>query len=100
MQSVSGVIDAIFTTHQTLDDVFMSTGYYGTADIRFGSSRTLDSDVHMDPHANSAGADPYYRAVVGRLVVTTDEVLRRPRPGARSRPLGGHGPLRHGPGHR
>ena len=74
------MIDAIFTTHQTLDDVFMSTGYYGTADIRFGSSRTLDSDVHMDPHAKSAGADPYYRSVVGRLAVTTDQVLGGPAP--------------------
>ena len=80
MSDVSAVIDAIFTTHQTLDDVFMSTGYYGTADIRFGSSRTLDSDVHMDPHAKSAGADPYYRAVVGRLGVTTDQVLGGPAP--------------------
>ena len=75
VQGVSGIIDAIFTTHQTLDGVFMSTGYYGTADIRFGSSRVLDSDVHMDPHAKDAGADPYYRSVVGRLNVTTDEVL-------------------------
>lgn len=78
MSDVSGVIDAIFTTHETLDDVFMSTGYYGTADIRFGSSRTLDSDVHLDPHAKSSGADPYYRSVVGRLTVTTDQVLGGP----------------------
>jgi putative cell wall-binding protein len=75
ISDVRPVIDAIFTTHQSLDDVFMSTGYYGTADIRFGSSRVLDSDVHMDPHAKTAGADPYYRSVVGRLAVTTDQVL-------------------------
>lgn len=76
VQDLSSVIDAIFTTHETLDDVFMTTGYHPGSDIRFGSSRVVGADVHMNPFAGGApDGDPYYRSVVGRLTVTTDEVL-------------------------
>ncbi|HET7678365.1 MAG TPA: FlgD immunoglobulin-like domain containing protein [Candidatus Limnocylindrales bacterium] len=73
-QSVAPVIRDLMTTHRTMDEIFMGTGYIGGRDIRFGSVRTPGYQVHMDP----ADATTYYRSVVGNLGLTADQVTGAP----------------------
>jgi putative cell wall-binding protein len=76
MQNVGAVVDRIFTTHQTLDEVFTSLGDGGADQVIFGSSRTPGTGAHMDPRNNpTSEGQTYYRSVAGHLEVTTDQVL-------------------------
>jgi flagellar hook assembly protein FlgD len=74
ISDVSTVIRDLMTTHRTMDQIFMGTGYIGGRDIRFPSLRTPGFDVHMDP----ASSTVYYRSVVGDLSMTADAVTGAP----------------------
>jgi flagellar hook assembly protein FlgD len=73
-QDVSSVIRDLFTTHKTMDQIFMGTGYNGGRDIRFASARTPGYNAHMDPES----ATLYYRALTGNLSLTADQVTGAP----------------------
>ncbi|MFI5291548.1 MAG: FlgD immunoglobulin-like domain containing protein [Candidatus Limnocylindrales bacterium] len=73
-QDVRSVITALMTTHDTMDEIFMGTGYRGGRDIRFPSARVSGYDVHMDPESSTG----YYRALTGRLSMTADQVTGAP----------------------
>ncbi len=69
-QDVSSIIRSLMTTHQTMDEIFMGTGYKGGRDIRFSSARVSGYDVHMDPESSTG----YYRSLVGKLSMTAKDV--------------------------
>ena len=71
---VATVIRDLMTTHRSMDEIFMGSGYIGGRDIRFPSLRTPGYDVHMDP----ASSTVFYRSVVGDLQMTADEVTGAP----------------------
>jgi flagellar hook assembly protein FlgD len=71
---VSPVIRDLFTTRDTIDEIFMGSGYNGGLDVRFPSLRSPGYDVHMDPESSGG----YYRSVVGSLSLTADQVTGAP----------------------
>ena len=73
-QDVSDVVDALFTTNATMDQIFMGRGYVGGYDQRFASVRTPGYSVHMDP----ANATSFYRSVIGNLAMTASQVVGPP----------------------
>ena len=67
-QTVSDVINALFTTDSSMDGIFMGKGYTGGADVRFTSVRTSGARGHLDK--TSSG---YLRSVVGDLAFTAQQ---------------------------
>lgn len=94
-QPAEELIDALYQTHETMDDWFETTydggwggdqaserGWIGTQpDLYFDSARTPGATIHIDPDSPVAG-DPvtdakgaYQRGVTGDLAFTTDAWL-------------------------
>ena len=66
-----GVLAQLFGPAQSLDSVFMASGFNGSADVRYASSRTPGTSLHLDPEEPGA----YYRSVAGHLDMSTSDVL-------------------------
>jgi hypothetical protein len=81
-QDVGSVIRDLYTTHKTVDQIFMGTGYNGGRDIRFASTRTPGYNAHMDPESSTG----YYRALTGNLALTADQVTGAPLAGTDGTP--------------
>jgi hypothetical protein len=65
-------LDALFTTHQSVDDLWRAAPNFHDHVIRYASSRTSGATAQLDPeHTSSA----FYRSVVGDLASTTDEII-------------------------
>lgn len=69
------MVKDLFTTHQTMDELFMMKGAHdydgfdGSYDPYFASVRTPGAQVHMDKSTSKG----WLRAVAGDLQMTTDE---------------------------
>ena len=61
-RDVSSIIRSLMTTHQTMDEIFMGTGYKGGRDIRFRAPGLRLRRAH-----GSRGSTGYYRSLVGKL---------------------------------
>ena len=70
-RSVSSYIRALFTTSQTIDQLWRSTNSYGHVST-FGSSRSSGFTGYLDPKT-SGGVD-YYRSMVAKPSVTTRQI--------------------------
>jgi flagellar hook assembly protein FlgD len=64
-------IRALFTTHQTIDDVWRSAPNYHDHEQTFPSARTKGAVAFTDTDTASSG---YYRSLVWRPGLTTDQV--------------------------
>jgi flagellar hook assembly protein FlgD len=64
-------IDQLFTTHQTIDQIWRSAPSQNGAAFSFPSSRTPGATAEMDPDGTPNG---YWRAATGWLDLTTDQV--------------------------
>jgi hypothetical protein len=74
--SISPYIDAIFSTHQTIDQVWKSVPNFHNHVTSWGSTRNSGYTSQIDPdydHPASDG-DPYYRSMVSLPGLTTDNV--------------------------
>ena len=70
-QSVAGYIKALFTTNQTVDQMWRTTMDYGH--IRtFTSSRSSGFTGYTDPKTSTTG---YYRSMVAKPSVTTRQII-------------------------
>ncbi len=84
----SWYIDQLFTTHQTLDQVFRTKPWAAGNTFTFASSRTPGYTAYSDPGEASPPAS-FYRSMVARLTLTTDNVTGAPFAG----PVGDPGVL-------
>ena len=64
-------IDQLFTTHQTVDQIWRSAPSQNGAAFSFPSARTPGATAEMDPDGTPNG---YWRAATGWLDLTTDQV--------------------------
>jgi flagellar hook assembly protein FlgD len=64
-------IRSLFTTHQTIDQIWRSAPNFHNHVISFASSRSSGRTAQMDPDTSTSG---YYRSVVGRLATRTDDI--------------------------
>lgn len=64
-------IRSLFTTHQTIDQIWRSAPNFHNHVIAFSSSRSSGRTAQMDPDSSTAG---FYRSVVGRLETRTDDI--------------------------
>jgi flagellar hook assembly protein FlgD len=63
----------LFTTHQTIDDMWRNQSNANGNFVSFASARTPGTTVHQDPNTPTSG---FYRSLAVRtLGVTTDEVI-------------------------
>ena len=65
-------VDQLFSTHQTIDQVWRSSPTYGAHDFAFPSVRTSGATAEMDPDGTPNG---YWRALTGWLDLTTDAII-------------------------
>jgi Cell wall binding domain 2 (CWB2) len=72
-------LDALFTQHESLHDLWRSMPDFHNNSIEFPSTRTPGDAGVLDPEHPTSD---YYRSIVGNLSATTDDVLS-----ARSTPL-------------
>jgi flagellar hook assembly protein FlgD len=68
-------IGALFTTHQTLDQMWRTAPMYRGHVINFASVRSPGATVEMDPDTTSSG---YYRALSGNVNLWTDDAVGAP----------------------
>ncbi|MEW5991619.1 MAG: cell wall-binding repeat-containing protein, partial [Chloroflexota bacterium] len=69
--SVNGIIRDLFSTHQTIADLWRNqSGYHGN-EFSFQSSRSPGYTAFMDPDSTSGG---YYRSLVGNPDLRTEDV--------------------------
>ncbi|HVM30075.1 MAG TPA: hypothetical protein VM305_04820 [Candidatus Limnocylindrales bacterium] len=76
-QSVNSIVDQLFTTTKTMDEIFMtrgsgsspSSGFLGWDNRRLDSGRMPGFRNHLDPHSTSG----FLRALSGTLEMTTSE---------------------------
>ncbi len=68
----SSYLDALFTQHESLYDVWRGVPSFHDHSILYGSSRTPSAAAILDPEKTNAN---YYRSIVGNLAQTTDDVL-------------------------
>ena len=84
-QDASSIVDALYGSPQTLDQLFMATGGIGVAQVTVPSVRTPGARLHLDP--GSATSD-FYRSLAGNLDLPASAVLSggsavdAPAPGA------------------
>src|ERR1035437_7709608 len=74
--SLSPYIDALFTTHETIDQMWKSAPNFHNHVTSWGSTRNSGYTSQIDPdldHPASDG-DPYYRSMVSLPGLTTDDV--------------------------
>ena len=65
-------IDQLFSTHQTIDQVWRSSPTFNARDFAFPSVRTAGATAEMDPDGTPNG---YWRALTGWLDLTTDAII-------------------------
>src|SRR5450759_3090335 len=76
MGSISPYIDALFSTHQTIDQMWKTYPGFHNNVTSWGSTRNAGSTSQIDPdysHPQSDG-DVYYRSVVSLPSLTTDAI--------------------------
>ena len=76
---------ALFTTNQTLADLWRTQPNYHGNEFGFGSSRSPGQTAYMDPDTSSGG---YYRSFVGNPAATTANVREGTEPPAAPPPPG------------
>jgi flagellar hook assembly protein FlgD len=64
-------IRSLFTTHQTIDQLWRSAPSFNNHRFSFESSRNPGYTIEMDPENTSSG---YYRSLGGKLSLRTDDV--------------------------
>ena len=64
-------IGSLFTTHQTVDQIWRNAPNFHDNVISFASTRSAGRTAQLDPDTASAG---FYRSVVGRLDTRTDDI--------------------------
>ena len=69
----SWYLDQLFTTHQTLDQLFRSKPWGAGNTFTFASSRTPGFTAYADPNV-AAPASGFYRSMVARAALRTDDV--------------------------
>jgi hypothetical protein len=69
---LSSYLDALFTTHQAIGDVWLTAPSFNDHVIAYDSVRTAGAAARLDPDQDRSG---YYRSIVGDLATTTDEIL-------------------------
>ena len=65
-------IQALFSTHQTIDGLWRASPNFHSHAFSFASVRSPGYTVQMDPDQATSG---YYRAVTGKLDLRTDEIV-------------------------
>ena len=66
-------VRALFTTHQSIEDMWRTMSNKNGNFVSFASTRTTGATVYQDPKTPTSG---FYRALtIGSLGVTTDEVV-------------------------
>ncbi len=73
--SINGVIRDLFTTHQTILDLWRNQYDYNGNEFSFQSSRSPSYSAYMDPDSPSGG---YYRSLVGNPSLRTEDVAGVP----------------------
>jgi flagellar hook assembly protein FlgD len=68
-------LGALFTSHQTIDQLWRSAPNFRGNVISFPSARSPGYTAQLDPETPTSG---FYRALTGRLDLTTDEVTGAP----------------------
>ena len=71
-EDASGILDALFGPTQTLDQLFMSNGGIGVAQIVTASIRTPGALLHLDPDSATSG---FYRSLAGNLDLLSSAVI-------------------------
>jgi hypothetical protein len=76
--SINPYIDAIFSTHQTLDQVWQSAPNFHNHVTSWGSTRNAGFTSEIDPDLDhpAPDGDPYYRSMVSLPGLSTDDVGR------------------------
>jgi flagellar hook assembly protein FlgD len=68
-----GYLRAIFTTHQSIEDMWRTMPNSNDNVVSFPSARTAGATVYQDPNSPTSG---FYRSLtIGTVGVTTDEVV-------------------------
>ena len=73
--SVNGIVRDLFTTHQTVLDLWRNQYDYNGNEFSFQSARSPSFQAYMDPDSPSGG---YYRSLVGSPDVRTEDVTGVP----------------------
>ena len=73
--SINGMIKDLFTTHQTILDVWRNQSNYHGNEFSFQSARSPMYSAFMDPDTTSGG---YYRSLIGNPDISTDDVTAVP----------------------
>lgn len=73
--SINGMIRDLFTTHQTILDVWRGQSNYHGHEFSFQSTRSPVYSAFMDPDSTSGG---YYRSLIGNPDISTDDVTALP----------------------
>ncbi|TAL06018.1 MAG: cell wall-binding repeat-containing protein [Chloroflexota bacterium] len=73
--SINGMIRDLFTTHQTVLDVWRNQSNYHGNEFSFQSTRSPAYSAFMDPDSTSGG---YYRSLIGNPDISTDDVTAVP----------------------
>ncbi|HEX5590622.1 MAG TPA: cell wall-binding repeat-containing protein [Candidatus Limnocylindrales bacterium] len=73
--SINGMIRDLFTTHQTVLDVWRNQANYHGNEFSFQSTRSPAFRAFMDPDSPSGG---YYRSIVGNPDLRTEDVTGVP----------------------
>ncbi len=69
--SINGMIRDLFTTHQSIIDMWRNQSDYNGNEFSFRSFRSPSFTAYMDPNSTSGG---YYRSIIGSPDVRTDDV--------------------------
>lgn len=73
--SINSMIRDLFTTHQTILDVWRNQSNYHGNEFSFQSARSPAYSAFMDPDTASGG---YYRSLIGNPDISTDDVTAVP----------------------
>ncbi|MBI2777587.1 MAG: hypothetical protein HYX57_10060 [Chloroflexi bacterium] len=73
--TVNGMIRDLFTTHQTVLDVWRNQANYNGNEFSFQSSRSPAFRAYMDPRTPTSG---YYRSLIGNPDLRTEDVTGVP----------------------
>jgi putative cell wall-binding protein len=73
--SVNGMVRDLFTTHQSVLDLWRNQNDYNGNELSFQSSRSPSYRAYMDPDSPTGG---YYRSLVGSPDVRTEDVTGVP----------------------
>jgi Cell wall binding domain 2 (CWB2) len=73
--SINGMIRDLFSTHQTVLDLWRGQSDYHGHELSFQSSRSSGYSAYMDPDSPSSG---YYRSLVGNPDLRTEDVTGVP----------------------